>query len=104
MKYIDEYNTIKAYIDRTGDTVTFPFKFHTASGDAVIDDSITYDDYLKNPEIHYSQSGHKFTDNDLRFFWKSIVLHRMKYRALLLVMSGQYKAINPAIEYVRGTL
>jgi hypothetical protein len=102
MKHENELATIKAYIDKTGDTTTFPYKLDSYCAKAVIDESIEFDDFIKQPEIQYSIYNYKYSRMELKSMWKSIIIHRLKYKALLLVMAGEFKAINPAIEYVKG--
>ena len=81
-----------------------PCKVGSGGGDAICDLSVTFEQYAADPRNHYSVTGRRFTNDDLRALWRCVLRQRMEMQALWLVAQGRFVAINPALDYLRREL
>ena len=92
-------------------TINYPYDFAVemkrsiqlwANGNAaVLDLSITLDDWMIDPKNRYSEGKrHKYTDDEIKGLWKCVELARKKMMAFYLVNQGKAIALNPALEMI----
>lgn len=77
-----------------------PCRVGSGGGDAIYDLSVTFEQFAADPRNHYSVTGCRFTDDDLRALWRCTLRQRMEMQARWLVAQGLFVAVNPALAHL----
>lgn len=80
---------------------TFPFEAGQVA-ESIINDKITFEEFKTFEGAQYAEEylgkRYKYSDIEIKSFWKVIEAQRIYFKAAMLVYNGKFIAINPALK------
>jgi hypothetical protein len=81
----------------------FPF-IPSHKADCVRDFSITFSEFVRNKENHFSKEfegvRYKYTPKELKECWEMILIQRLRLRAIIMIVENKFIGINQAIRHI----